>query len=557
MTNAEREFWENEGEYEAYEEDYAFGETEASLTPPSAASPRESQAYVIPSRPQPGRIHDEVWETLNYCKYSAGAFRHNYYESTLETVRVHSVSVEGNWDEPSCAMRVDSIDRINSIENVGREYTDYPEPDWYAKLDGETFTISWRNRTGESLGIELTGSKNRVVWTCGVNVVDVENQLDSLMEENAILNVYRHVCGHKGARTVQECKSGFANLLLAYLQAHAGECDTPRDADDYAEAFFDYVLQGSLQMYRAYYTPSMVSLVNGAVRAARPTSTGIDALDGILGGGLVPGVYIIGGDPGAGKTALAVQALLWSAHECGEDERVVYVMLDQGGTAEVAKRLISLTWKIHKASKGYATKKAMLSNAPHWSETEVVIGSAHYEELTHERAILLDLMDGSFARMMQQLDDLITYTKVRLRLVVVDYYQLLRDIGGNDPTGASVATDTDFASDVIRRLRTWATDNGTPVLLVGQFTKESIERHAKGAAPSMTDLLGSVDVPYQSEAVITLTNAHDGTGIVELADTKHRHAGNDAQEGRRARLLLDGEHGFFAEVDAALPDKSS
>ena len=275
MTNAEREFWENEGEYEAYEEDYAFGETEASLTPPSAASPRESQAYVIPSRPQPGRIHDEVWETLNYCKYSAGAFRHNYYESTLETVRVHSVSVEGNWDEPSCAMRVDSIDRINSIENVGREYTDYPEPDWYAKLDGETFTISWRNRTGESLGIELTGSKNRVVWTCGVNVVDVENQLDSLMEENAILNVYRHVCGHKGARTVQECKSGFANLLLAYLQAHAGECDTPRDADDYAEAFFDYVLQGSLQMYRAYYTPSMVSLVNGAVRAARPTSTGI------------------------------------------------------------------------------------------------------------------------------------------------------------------------------------------------------------------------------------------------------------------------------------------
>ena len=45
-------------------------------------------------------------------------------------------------------------------------------------------------------------------------------------------------------------------------------------------------------------------------RTARPTSTGIDELDTVLGGGLVAGsVTLVGGEPGIGKSTLLLQLL--------------------------------------------------------------------------------------------------------------------------------------------------------------------------------------------------------------------------------------------------------
>jgi DNA repair protein RadA/Sms len=53
-----------------------------------------------------------------------------------------------------------------------------------------------------------------------------------------------------------------------------------------------------------------VSLAEVDVAAARPSPTGIDELDRVLGGGLVPGsVTLLGGEPGVGKSTLLLQAL--------------------------------------------------------------------------------------------------------------------------------------------------------------------------------------------------------------------------------------------------------
>src|SRR5687768_13856900 len=58
-----------------------------------------------------------------------------------------------------------------------------------------------------------------------------------------------------------------------------------------------------------------------------PVSSGIEGLDSILGGGFTPNrIYLIEGDPGAGKTTLALQFLLEGRRR---GEKGLYVSLSE------------------------------------------------------------------------------------------------------------------------------------------------------------------------------------------------------------------------------------
>lgn len=482
----------------------------------------------------------EPMDALRYVTRSERFGGGYFFNNVLRYVEVAEI-VEIEGDAETWARRMGGYDAQDAREPLG-----FNDPDWHATPTGKTFSVRW----------DLGATQDCIEWECRPlslahhsTYYDYETLEVLGMDKQETLYFARIVYGI-GNKT--DLLKALEVALLAYLQANASKLTTPRDADLCAAYFIESVSREAATMRRKEYMPDILSLVCDAVSEAQPTPTGIDSLDSILGGGLVPGIYVVAGDPGAGKTALAVQTLMYAAHKCAESERAAYFMLDQGGAREIAKRLVSLAWAIDAEARGEKPKEARLSDSAKWTTIELSQGSTKCDGLTNKRAVLFDLMDGSTNRMMDALDKLVRYCRVSLRLVVVDYYQLLCDVGGyeyGETIGASVAAEPAYASEVIRTLRTWATRHGTPVLLVGQFTKESIERHAKGTAPKMTDLLGSVDVPYQAEAVITLTNAHDGSGVVELADVKHRHAGNETQGDRKARLVLDGEHGYFSELD--------
>lgn len=423
-----------------------------------------------------------------------------------------------------------------------------PEIDWTAKPEGDSFEV----RFGRS-------PFSDVRWTCRAFFFKSSSMYDNQQLKKDLAELWSCKVGEAIDSSSRSLEEVYNDLLLAHVkaqvQAYSFMFRTPAAVDDAAAKFVNAVMVAVRDMRRAQFEPDMYALVSYAAEAARPTPTGIDSLDAILGGGLVPGIYVVAGDPGAGKTALVTQTLLFAAHSCNADERAVYVMLDQGGAPEIAKRLVSLSYAIHAAAgdaECLSADRCKLSTAAEWDDYERGFCPAYADKFTNGRAILLSLMDGSYHNMVSKLDSIVKRGEVSLRLVVVDYYQLLRDVGGSvydDNTGETVGSSAEFASAVMRDLRTWATTNRVPVVLCGQFTKESIMRHAKGVEPVMTDLLGAVDVAYQSEAVVMLANGHDGTGIVTISDAKHRHAGNDAQADRTARLRLDGEHGFFTEVE--------
>lgn len=506
---------------------------------------------------------DDIERLFAYRKANARPY-YDERESTLSFISVVSVEVDG--DERRLAERVSSYDE--NVEHVFFDGADYLDPTIVERVDrwkatspdwttiavelidsstacGNTVTVRWDD--------ELFG-KYSAVWECKAELNEDTVRDSGIVPFSYLFDLAKGWVRPTRRASDSEVIRAMGHALTGYLVERAGELLTPFDADVCAHIFLEHVRNEAIRLHRKSFAPNMYRLVSDSVAAARPIPTGLDSLDAIIGGGLVPGVYVVAGDPGAGKTALAVQTLLFAAHQCGDDERVVYAMLDQGGPGEIAKRLVSLAWGITCEAEGKPDRKLLLSDAARWDDHDQDDGIDCLDRLTNDRAVLLDLPDGSVHQLRHVLDQLIDKALVRVRLLVLDYYQLLRDVNpvkftDEGITGASVANDASFASAVMRDLRTWATDHGTPVLLVGQFTKESIQRHAKGGKPEMTDLLGSVDVPYQAESVIMLTNAHDGSGVVELTDAKHRHAGNEVQDERVARMRLDGERGYFRELD--------
>ncbi|MCB1785289.1 MAG: DNA repair protein RadA [Gammaproteobacteria bacterium] len=106
-----------------------------------------------------------------------------------------------------------------------------------------------------------------------------------------------YVCGACGAQSPKwagQCSEcGAWNTLQETLAAPSAKADT---------RFSGYAGDGDGARIR--------SLSEIAVHTTERLSTGLDELDRVLGGGLVPGsVVLIGGDPGIGKSTLLIQAL--------------------------------------------------------------------------------------------------------------------------------------------------------------------------------------------------------------------------------------------------------
>lgn len=237
-----------------------------------------------------------------------------------------------------------------------------------------------------------------------------------------------------------------------------------------------------------------------------PYATGLWQLDGILGGGLYPGVTTIGGEPGSFKTGFACALMVnWAAGGM----RPVYFSLELS-RQDILMRMCSY----------YATTRSDLSNfrwaTAHPSERPsrrdgrsehewamdyerkmrdadptLVAWSAMREEIGGRYAVFEDVHKlGSITQVIRQLGE------CGLRSpVVIDYAQLIE----TDNMGAS---EYERMSLISRELATAAKIGGVPVLLISSLKKLSEKDRLEG--PSVNWFRGSGYLGYDATAAVII-----------------------------------------------------
>lgn len=435
-----------------------------------------------------------------------------YYQGQLKYISVTDINVTG--DAERLAQTIAQWD-----EDSDPTWSNFPVPTFNSEATGLDYVVTYD-------ASELDGYDAKAVWSCRV---DLGALLDWARpwEDATITAAERIYHEHRTADTrwvLPHIEADAARFLRGCV---ADECAmTPKDADKLMGYFLDALRDEAEECENP---DPVAALLSDAMEDAKPTSTGLPQLDAVLGGGLHVGVSILAGDPSAGKTSLGVQAALFAANKRGG--KVVYCMADQGGKKSALLRMISCAAAI------VGVQGCELGRAGAWDAREVYQGRQAFDRVTKGRIELTDQPDVS--ELVSWLGYL-TRTAGHVGFVVIDFAQAA------SWDGRALAFDTEAASLAVRELRAWAHAHNTVILLLSAYTKSASESHARGAAPSMTDVLGSTELSYSAESVLAISNSHDSSGTVTVRDLKARHAGNAAQADRACTLRLDAEHGLFS-----------
>ncbi|OFK23305.1 DnaB-like helicase C-terminal domain-containing protein [Olsenella sp. HMSC062G07] len=286
------------------------------------------------------------------------------------------------------------------------------------------------------------------------------------------------------------------------------------------------------------------------LNAPVPVRTGVPPLDAVLSGGLRPGVHVLGGEPGAGKSALALQVALMAAQR---GNRSLYVSLEMDW-AQCRSRCLALLsmeadglapfrWAEVPAM-GRKLAKAMREGRERCGDESCVRDILRADPVAAANEFMAQQCAGLTIADADGLHDTGKLTEAAweardagMGLMVVDYLQQL-DYQG---TG----TEYDRVSAVSKALSRLAHSLGVPLLVLASMNRMSAAKDA----PDMHGFRGSGGIEYDAETAMVLRKSDhdghsaDGVRLVELHVVKNRH-GRQA-EGSPIGLFFDGAHNRF------------
>lgn len=260
----------------------------------------------------------------------------------------------------------------------------------------------------------------------------------------------------------------------------------------------------------------------------RGLSTGLGALDDII-GGLKPGqLVVVGGRPGAGKSVLAVDMLRATAVKRGLPALIISLEMS---IDEIRKRVMAAECKVNLGRilngglRGDEIARLRL-NAPRLGQTPVYIDDSSSADLASIRAA---------ARRHQQ--------RHGLHLLVVDYLQLMTSTVTSESRTQEVAA-------ISRGLKVLARELSVPVVAAAQLNRSSETRADR--RPQLSDLRESGSIEADADIVILLHRPdyhdpeHKRAGEIDLIICKNR---NGPMETVTAAAQLE-----FARIVDLLPE---
>jgi len=255
---------------------------------------------------------------------------------------------------------------------------------------------------------------------------------------------------------------------------------------------------------------------------------------------------VLAAGPKCGKTSLMMQAVQATAEMGGADS--VCVVSREMSPSELARILIARKLGIPAASVRDGTlskgeREQITAEADRWRSNASVVIQADADRVT--------------------IDDICAWARLRairaagrLRLVVIDYLQLLDGVKPTD-------REYDRVSYATRRCKLLQRSLRVPVLLLSQFSREGTKanRNAAGAVglppePQLSDLRGSGTIEQDANAVVMLWPRQAPTAAVQGVTIKI--AANRAGEVGTIDCAFHRAHGqVFREVQVeAMNDRA-
>ena len=271
----------------------------------------------------------------------------------------------------------------------------------------------------------------------------------------------------------------------------------------------------------------------------RPLPTGTP-LDEALGGGLMPGVTVLGGVASAGKSALACHA---AANVASRGERVLYLTLDDSWGNVVARCMSA--WSVgHAASWGcgpfswsalpsmrrqlapYRTSDPTRDAFEQRRRDAALMAAAHWEDGPAASLAVIDSMTevGDIERLVRDLTD----AEEAPALVVVDYVQQYQ-------SGVPELDKGEYGrvSEVAGRLQRLSLWGGFPLLMLSSLRKLS----KQDDEPTLDWFRGSGIIGYSAWAACVLTRGERrGDGWHEATLHVVKNKGGRAQTQHKIKV---------------------
>ncbi len=232
-------------------------------------------------------------------------------------------------------------------------------------------------------------------------------------------------------------------------------------------------------------------------------STGLIGLDGLLGGGLAPGVYILAGEPGAGKSSLALQVADYSA-QFGT-RGCVFASLEMGASQLVCKSLTRMSAGMHENPLAFGEIAALMPRLGSGESGRAAMLAETVEAYMSNIAPALSTQDavGTVSSISALYDSLPGGELPPV--LVLDYVQVV----GREKNDAGV-TDVQALSAVMKGLCSLSKRHGIPVLAL------SSQNRGKRGTAVLDSLAGCSELEYSATAVMFLSV--DGADAEERRD---------------------------------------